>query len=261
LYLTWLQIAGIKPPLNWPSGQIEFKNYSTRYREGLDLVLKGLSFSIKAKEKVGIVGRTGAGKSSLTLALFRLIEPSGGTIVLDGIDVKILGLHDLRSRLTIIPQDPVLFSGTIRENLDPTGVCDDVGLWRALESSRLKEHVEKLEGGLDGVVHQGGENFSQGQRQLICLARALLRKTNILLLDEATAAIDVETDGVIQETIRREFKECTILTIAHRIKTVLDYDRILVLDGGRVVELGAPGELLKKPNSVFRGLAEHDGVA
>ncbi|KAJ3054695.1 hypothetical protein HK097_001102 [Rhizophlyctis rosea] len=249
-----------KPPQDWPQqGQIAFDHYSTRYREGLDLVLRNISFSVKPREKIGIVGRTGAGKSSLTLSLFRLIEASNGKIYIDGQDISIVGLYDLRSKLTIIPQDPVLFAGTIRENLDPFNVHDDASVWRALESASLKTHVGKLEKKLGAPVLQGGENFSVGQRQLICLARALLRKTKILVLDEATAAIDVETDNIIQRTIRQEFKDCTILTIAHRINTVMDNDRILVLERGQIAEFDSPANLLKNKKSMFYSLAKEAG--
>lgn len=251
-----------RPSHIWPEkGMIEYRDYSTRYRAGLDLVLKGISFKVAPKEKVGIVGRTGAGKSSLSLSLFRIIEASSGSIVVDGVDISTIGLHDLRSRLTIIPQDPVLFAGTVRDNLDPFNAHDDVEIWQVLENSHLKDHIAKLEGKLNAVVLEGGENFSVGQRQLICLARALLRRTTVLVLDEATAAIDVETDSIIQETIRREFADCTILTIAHRINTVMDSDKILVLDQGMIAEYDSPKNLLAKPDSVFYSLAKQAGQA
>ncbi|KAJ3300226.1 Multidrug resistance-associated protein 1 [Borealophlyctis nickersoniae] len=256
------EIPGQHPDPRWPAnGTIRFADYSTRYREGLDLVLQNISFSVNPKEKIGIVGRTGAGKSSLTLSLFRLVEAAGGSIQIDGLDISGLGLYDLRSRLTIIPQDPVLFAGTIRENLDPFGVYDDAAIWRALESASLKTHVSRLDDKLGAMVLQGGENFSVGQRQLICLARALLRKTKILVLDEATAAIDVETDTIIQKTIRQEFCDCTILTIAHRINTVMDNDRILVLDRGKIAEYDSPANLLRNKKSMFYGLAKESGQA
>ena len=253
-------VVATRPADGWPEDAlIEFKHYSTRYREGLDLVLKDVNCVIKPREKVGIVGRTGAGKSSLTLALFRLVEAASGHILIDGVDIATLGLYELRSRLTIIPQDPMLFAETIRSNLDPFGHHTDQEIWSALESASLKRHVSSLEGGLSYMVLQGGDNFSVGQRQLICLARAVLRKTNILVLDEATAAIDVETDMTIQKTIRREFKDCTILTIAHRINTVMDSDKIMVLDQGKIVEFDSPQALLEKSSSVFYGLAKEAG--
>ncbi|KAK3807501.1 MAG: multidrug resistance-associated protein 1 [Linnemannia gamsii] len=248
-------------PALWPAqGQVVFKNYSTRYREGLDLVLKHLSFEIKPQEKIGIVGRTGAGKSSLTLALFRIVEAANRSIEIDGIDISTLGLTDLRKHLAIIPQDPTLFAGTIRDNLDPFKELTDTDLWEALERAHLKDFVRSLSnGGLSAPVSQNGDNFSVGQRSLICLARALLRKSKILILDEATAAVDVETDELIQQTIREEFKDRTVLTIAHRIKTVMDSDRILVMEHGQVVEFEAPGVLLQREESLFFKLAHQAG--
>lgn len=282
----------ILPP-NWPSqGHIRFINYSTRYREGLDLVIKNIDLDIAPAEKLGIVGRTGAGKSSLTMALFRIIEAAnsywaresdnsrtsitdappisndrnedeevdGGKIEIDGVNISTVGLEDLRRNLAIIPQDPTLFAGSVRENLDPFNELEDTDLWEALDRSHLRDYIATLPGGLSFEVAQNGENFSVGQRSLICLARALLRKTKILILDEATAAVDVETDELIQRTIREEFKDRTILTIAHRIKTVMDNDKILVLDHGRVSEFDTPSRLLEKEDSLFYKLAVQAGA-
>ncbi|XP_043661842.1 multidrug resistance-associated protein 1 isoform X6 [Drosophila teissieri] len=244
-------------PKNWPQeGRVEFQNFQVRYREGLDLVLRGVSFNIKGGEKVGIVGRTGAGKSSLTLALFRIIEAAGGRISIDGVDIASMGLHMLRSRLTIIPQDPVLFSGSLRINLDPFEIKTDDEIWKALELSHLKSFVKSLNAGLNHEISEGGENLSVGQRQLVCLARALLRKTKVLVLDEATAAVDLETDDLIQKTIRTEFKECTVLTIAHRLNTILDSDKVIVLDKGQITEFASPTELLDNPKSAFYSMAK-----
>ncbi|CDH53086.1 abc metal ion [Lichtheimia corymbifera JMRC:FSU:9682] len=246
----------------WPEkGAIEFHGYGTRYRPGLDLVLSDLSMNVSPKEKIGIVGRTGAGKSSMSLSLFRIIEAVEGNITIDGEDIANLRLLDLRSRLTIIPQDPMLFAGSVRENLDPYGTASDADLWQALESAHLKEHITKMDGKLNAEVLEGGDNFSVGQRQLICLARALLRRSTILILDEATAAIDVETDAIIQETIRREFADCTILTIAHRINTVMDSDRILVLDKGHIAEFDTPQQLIDNKDSIFYSMAHEAGLA
>ncbi|KAJ2820990.1 hypothetical protein IWW50_004831, partial [Coemansia erecta] len=244
-----------RPADAWPEqGMVEFKGYSTRYREGLDLVLQDVSFAVKPREKVGIVGRTGAGKSSLTLALFRIVEAASGQILLDGEDISKYGLFDVRSKLSIIPQDPVLFAGTVRENLDPFNSYSDQQIWQALEHAHLAEFVRSKDERLEFVVAQGGENFSVGQRQLICLARALLKRARVLVLDEATAAIDPESDAIIQESIRNEFKHCTVLTIAHRLNTIIDSDRILVLDRGQVVEFDTPQRLLENDNGLFKQL-------
>ncbi|KAG0301037.1 hypothetical protein BGZ98_008669 [Dissophora globulifera] len=247
----------------WPMhGEISFKNYSTRYREGLDFVLKDITVNFKAGERVGIVGRTGAGKSSVTLALFRIIEAAEGSISIDGIDISTLGLHELRSRLTIIPQDPFLFGDSIRANLDPFDAYTDADIWAALESASLKAYVQTLNEGLSTTIENGGENMSLGQRQLMSLARAMLNKnTRVLCLDEATAAIDVETDNAIQRALRREFAGCTVLTIAHRINTIMDSDRILVLEKGGVVEFDAPQVLLQRKDSMFHSLASQSGHA
>uniref|UniRef100_A0A4X2M7C2 ABC-type glutathione-S-conjugate transporter n=1 Tax=Vombatus ursinus TaxID=29139 RepID=A0A4X2M7C2_VOMUR len=254
-------IEGSRPPPDWPhQGEVEFVNYSVRYREGLELVLKNLSLRVKGGEKVGIVGRTGAGKSSMTLCLFRILEAAQGEILIDGVNIASIGLHDLRSMLTIIPQDPVLFSGTLRMNLDPFGKYSDEEMWQALELSSLHKFVGSQPQGLDFECSEGGENLSVGQRQLVCLARALLRKSRILVLDEATAAIDLETDGLIQATIRSQFEGCTVLTIAHRLNTIMDYTRVLVLDKGTIAEFDSPTNLIMA-RGIFYGMAKDAGLA
>uniref|UniRef100_A0A8B9BMI2 ATP-binding cassette sub-family C member 5 n=1 Tax=Anser brachyrhynchus TaxID=132585 RepID=A0A8B9BMI2_9AVES len=243
------RIKNKTPPLDWPQeGEVVFENAEMRYRENLPLVLKKVSFTIKPKEKIGIVGRTGSGKSSLGMALFRLVELSGGCIKIDGVKINDIGLADLRSKLSIIPQEPVLFSGTVRSNLDPFNQYSEEQIWDALERTHMKECLPMK---LDSEVMENGENFSVGERQLLCIARALLRRCKILILDEATAAMDTETDLLIQETIREAFADCTMLTIAHRLHTVLGSDRIMVLTQGQVVEFDTPSALLANENSRF----------
>lgn len=242
----------IKIDDNWPtSGKIQFKNVKMKYRKELPLILLNISFTVKPGEKMGIIGRTGSGKSSLTIALFRLVEICEGIIKIDGVDISKLELSLLRSKLSIIPQDPVLFNGTIRSNLDPFEQYSDVEIWNALEKSQLKEKVKLLNGQLETLVESNGNNFSIGERQLICLTRALLRNSKILVLDEATAAVDPETETAIQNTIHNEFVECTVLTIAHRLETILRYDKILVIKNGSILELDTPTNLLSNPNSEF----------
>uniref|UniRef100_A0A8C8B9T9 Uncharacterized protein n=1 Tax=Otus sunia TaxID=257818 RepID=A0A8C8B9T9_9STRI len=249
-----------RPPRGWPSkGEIQFIDYKVRYRPELELVLQGITCNIASTEKVGVVGRTGAGKSSLTNCLFRLLEAAGGSILIDEVDIATIGLHDLRQNLTIIPQDPVLFTGTLRMNLDPFDQYTDEEVWKALELAHLKTYVQDLPEGLLHLVSEGGENLSVGQRQLVCLARAVLRKAKILILDEATAAVDLETDNLIQTTIRSEFADCTVLTIAHRLHTIMDSNRVMVLQAGRIVEYDSPEELLKK-QGVFSVMAKDAGI-
>uniref|UniRef100_A0A663DU40 ATP binding cassette subfamily C member 2 n=1 Tax=Aquila chrysaetos chrysaetos TaxID=223781 RepID=A0A663DU40_AQUCH len=249
-----------RPPHGWPSkGEIQFVDYKVRYRPELELVLQGITCNIRSTEKVGVVGRTGAGKSSLTNCLFRVLEAAGGTIIIDEVDIATIGLHDLRQNLTIIPQDPVLFTGTLRMNLDPFDQYTDEEVWKALELAHLKSYVQDLPEGLLHLVSEAGENLSVGQRQLVCLARALLRKAKILILDEATAAVDLETDHLIQTTIRSEFVDCTVLTIAHRLHTIMDSNRVMVLQAGRIVEYDSPEELLKK-HGVFSAMAKDAGI-
>uniref|UniRef100_A0A8C5L1S6 Multidrug resistance-associated protein 1 n=1 Tax=Jaculus jaculus TaxID=51337 RepID=A0A8C5L1S6_JACJA len=254
------QIQETAPPSTWPQvGCVEFRDYGLRYREDLDLVLKHINITIDGGEKVGIVGRTGAGKSSLTLGLFRINEPAEGEIVIDGVNIAEIGLHDLRFKITIIPQDPVVFSGSLRMNLDPFSKHSDEEVWTALELAHLKSFVSALPDKLNHECAEGGENLSVGQRQLVCLARALLRKTKILVLDEATAAVDLETDNLIQSTIRTQFEDCTVLTIAHRLNTIMDYTRVIVLDKGEVRECGPPAELLQQ-RGIFFSMARDAGL-
>ncbi|XP_078584948.1 ATP-binding cassette sub-family C member 9-like [Branchiostoma floridae x Branchiostoma japonicum] len=244
-------------PPTWPSrGEVRVSGLSTRYAADLEPVLMNVSVVFKGGEKVGICGRTGSGKSSLTLSLFRMIDNFAGKIYIDDVDISKIGLHALRSKLSIIPQDPVLFAGTIRFNLDPLDSRSDQELWDALAAAQLKGVVSDLPEGLDSVVSEGGENFSVGQRQLFCLARAFLRKTKVLIMDEATASLDLETDSVLQTAVTTAFADRTVITIAHRLSTILDYDHILVLKDGRVMENGSPQELLDDTNSLFSALVK-----
>ncbi|KAK9869834.1 hypothetical protein WA026_003563 [Henosepilachna vigintioctopunctata] len=246
-----------KPETSWPrNGKIVFKDLVLKYSADDPPVLKNLNFVVQPKEKIGIVGRTGAGKSSLISALFQLTITEG-QIIIDGVDITQLGLHDLRSKISIIPQEPVLFSGTLRKNLDPFEEYLDANLWKALEDVELKEAVSDL----NCEVSEGGSNFSIGQRQLVCLARAILRKNRILVLDEATANVDPQTDGHIQRTIREKFNDCTVLTIAHRLHTVMDSDKILVMDAGTVREFDHPFILLQNKDGILYGMVQQTGRA
>ncbi|KAG2235533.1 hypothetical protein INT48_003096 [Thamnidium elegans] len=257
-------ITDIRPPTDWPShGAIEVKDLQVKYAVDLEPVLKGISFSIKPKEKVGIVGRTGSGKSTLALAFFRFIESSQGSISIDGVNIADIGTADLRRNLTIIPQDPVLFSGTLRLNMDPFDEFSDEDIFTAFRRVHLLHETgvvnKNLFKDLTTPVSEGGHNFSQGQRQLLCLARALLKSTRVVLMDEATASVDFETDKAIQKTITQEFEECTILCIAHRLNTVIEYDRILVLDHGEVIEFESPLILLRDKDSAFYKMCRNSG--
>lgn len=247
----------VTPPADWPSaGAVEFDNVWMRYRPGLEPVLRGVSFSVPAAAKVGIVGRTGSGKSSLIVALFRLAEPYAGAVRIDGLATGVLRLRDLRSRVGVIPQDPVLFSGSVRSNLDPFGAHDDAAVWEALRIVALDGTIRALPGSLNARVAEAGENFSVGQRQLVCVARALLRRPRVLVADEATASVDPETDALIQGAIRREFAASTVLTIAHRINTILDADAVLVMHDGRAAEYDAVGALLGNEKSLFKAMVD-----
>ncbi|KAI9483188.1 MAG: P-loop containing nucleoside triphosphate hydrolase protein [Benjaminiella poitrasii] len=275
-------ITQLRAPAEWPTkGKIDITDLEIRYAADLDPVLKGISFSVKPQEKIGVVGRTGSGKSTLALSFFRFVEASKGSIVIDGIDIRDLGTEDLRSNLTIIPQDPTLFSGSLRSNMDPFDQFSDEDIFTALRRVHL---LPSTEGGassigiatvdsdstlgevnanvfkdLDTSVTEGGKNFSQGQRQLLCLARALLKRSRIVLMDEATASVDFETDKAIQKTISTEFADSTILCIAHRLHTVIEYDRILVLDQGEIVEFDSPLTLINNPESSFYKMCRNSG--
>nr|GMC61018.1 ABC transporter C family member 10-like [Ipomoea batatas] len=246
-----------RPPVNWPTrGKVEIEDLQIRYREDTPLVLRGISCTFEGGHKIGIVGRTGSGKTTLIGALFRLVEPAGGRIVVDGIDISKIGLHDLRSRFGVIPQDPTLFNGTVRYNLDPLSQHTDNQIWEVLEKCQLKEAVEEKDKGLDSLVLEDGSNWSMGQRQLFCLGRALLRKSKILVLDEATASIDNATDMILQKTIRTEFADCTVITVAHRIPTVMDCTMVLAISDGKLVEYDEPMKLMKKEGSLYGQLVK-----
>ncbi|KAK9073075.1 hypothetical protein SSX86_007397 [Deinandra increscens subsp. villosa] len=250
-----LVIEDSQPSNEWPeNGTISFTNLQIRYAEHLPSVLKNITCTFPGKKKVGVVGRTGSGKSTLIQAIFRVIEPTQGFITIDGVDICKIGLHDLRSRLSIIPQDPAMFEGTVRGNLDPLNQYPDAEIWEALEKCQLRDIVRGKDGKLESSVVEGGENWSVGQRQLFCLGRVLLKKSSILVLDEATASIDSATDGILQKIITQEFKERTIVTIAHRIHTVIDSDLVLVLSDGKIAEYDTPARLLERENSFFSRL-------
>jgi ABC-type multidrug transport system fused ATPase/permease subunit len=273
-------LGGQSPPAAWPTeGRIEVNDLVVAYAPDLPPVLKGLTFSVNRNERIGVVGRTGAGKSSLTLALFRFLEARSGSIHVDGLDISKIKLHDLRSRLAIIPQDPVLFSGTIRSNLDPFNHHTDAELRDCLERVHLVTNAASSApsgsatpigsvtpkntnpfADLSSPVSEGGLNLSQGQRQLLCLARAIVSRPRVMVLDEATSAVDMHTDALIQRSIREEFTDATLIVIAHRLSTIADFDRVLVLSDGRVAEFGTPKELWEMgEGGMFRAMCEESG--
>ncbi|XP_030840128.1 multidrug resistance-associated protein 5-like [Strongylocentrotus purpuratus] len=240
---------------SWPKhGNITVDSLQLKYRDNLPIVLKDISFHVNSKEKIGIIGRTGSGKSSIAVALFRLVEATSGRIHIDNLDIGSIRIRELRSRISVIPQDPVLFTGTLRFNLDPYDQYSDAQIWDALDKTYMKKSIAGIQQQLEVRVTENGSNFSSGERQLLCLARALLRNSTILFLDEATAAVDAETDSLVQSTIRTAFSNCTVLTIAHRLHTVLDSDRILVLEDGTVLEMDTPAALLANPDSRLNAL-------
>ncbi|KAJ6387480.1 hypothetical protein OIU78_017241 [Salix suchowensis] len=246
-----------RPPSNWPAvGKVDICDLQIRYRPDTPLVLRGISCTFEGGHKIGIVGRTGSGKTTLIGALFRLVEPTGGKIIVDGIDISKIGLHDLRSRFGIIPQDPTLFNGTVRYNLDPLSQHTDQEIWEVLRKCQLHQAVQEKEQGLDSLVVEDGSNWSMGQRQLFCLGRALLRRSRILVLDEATASIDNATDLILQKTIRTEFSDCTVITVAHRIPTVMDCTMVLAISDGKLVEFDEPRNLMKTEGSLFGQLVK-----
>ncbi|MED6217530.1 ATP-binding cassette sub- C member 8 [Stylosanthes scabra] len=247
-----------RPPSSWPSrGRIDLRSLEIRYRPNAPLVLKGISCTFKEGSRVGVVGRTGSGKTTLISALFRLVEPAGGDILIDGINVCSIGLKDLRMKLSIIPQEPTLFKGSIRTNLDPLGLYTDDEIWKALEKCQLKATISVLPNLLDSSVSNEGENWSVGQRQLFCLGRVLLKRNRILVLDEATASIDSATDVILQRVIRQEFSECTVITVAHRVPTVIDSDMVMVLSYGKLIEYDEPSRLMERDSSFYKLVSEY----
>ncbi|KAM4076205.1 hypothetical protein ACJW30_12G045300 [Castanea mollissima] len=250
-------IEGNRPTTNWPAvGKVEIQDLQVRYRPNAPLVLCGISCTFEGGQKIGIVGRTGCGKTTLIGALFRLVEPAGGKIIVDGIDISTIGLHDMRSRFGIIPQDPTLFNGTVRFNLDLMSQHSDQEIWEVLGKCQLQEALQENGKGLDSLVAESGSNWSMGQRQLFCLGRALLRRSKILVLDEATASIDNATDMILQKTIRAEFADSTVITVAHRIPTVMDCTMVLGISDGKLVEYDEPMKLINREGSLFGQLVE-----
>ncbi|TYI05186.1 hypothetical protein ES332_A10G070900v1, partial [Gossypium tomentosum] len=246
------------PSPSWPSaGRIELQELKIRYRPNAPLVLKGITCTFKEGTRVGVVGRTGSGKSTLIGALFRLVEPAEGKIFIDGLDICSIGLKDLRMKLSIIPQEPTLFRGSVRTNLDPLGLYTDGEIWKALEKCQLKATISSLPNTLDSSVSDEGENWSVGQRQLFCLGRVLLKRKRILVLDEATAPIDSATDAILQRIIRQEFSECTVIKVAHRVPTVIDSDMVMVLSYGKLIEYDEPARLMGIESGFSKLVAEH----
>nr|POF14557.1 abc transporter c family member 3 [Quercus suber] len=250
-----LEIEENRPDHSWPpNGEVDICDLQVRYAPHMPLVLRGLTCTFPGGMKTGIVGRTGSGKSTLIQALFRIVEPAAGQIIIDGINISLIGLHDLRSRLSIIPQDPTMFEGTIRSNLDPLDEHTDGQIWEALDKCQLGDKVREKEGKLDSIVSENGENWSVGQRQLVCLGRVLLKKSKVLVLDEATASVDTATDNLIQQTLSQHFSNCTVITIAHRITSVLHSDMVLLLNNGLIEEYDSPNRLLENKSSSFAQL-------
>ena len=250
-----------KPPSDWPTeGGLKFENMSLRYYEGGPEVLKNITFQVNPREKIGVAGRTGAGKSSLVSALFRMPDPKG-EILIDGEAIGELNVQSTRQVISVITQNPTLFSGSLRSNLDPFSRYDDAEIWAVLDQVQMKSKVTDLPGELYYGVSESGNNFSVGERQLLCLARALLNRNRIIVMDEATANVDFNTDQQIQETIRSKFEDCTVITIAHRLNTILDYDRVLVMDKGEVVEYDTPSVLLNNRDGALAELFHNQSVA